>query len=242
MRVVIGWRLLLALTTVVVVGCTVKGPEDQMQLDPASDFGELERRLLATDHFALDYRVIATGAVEADISGSLELAGEATLLSGRGRFAGQDVELLLKASAEELVLNSGDQRLALARPAQLEEALVIGVTRMGILHNLARLTGVTEPDHAAGGVQDWVVLDAFQSEQEDPELVSFALTVAGEPSGTASLMFDADGLPSQRNQTVPFPDGIMQVQETYTNVRVVPPKDQGQAGESTTLSPLGIEP
>jgi hypothetical protein len=41
-------------------------------------------------------------------------------------------------------------------PAGLTEALVLGFTRMGILHNLARLTRGAAPDHADGGVREWV--------------------------------------------------------------------------------------
>jgi len=41
-------------------------------------------------------------------------------------------------------------------PPEVREALVIGLTRMGILHNLARLVAGVPPDRASGGVRDWV--------------------------------------------------------------------------------------
>ncbi len=94
-------------------------------------------------------------------------------------------------------------------PSALAEALVIGFTRMGILHNLARLTAGQIPDQAEGGVRDFVQVSGFGLEEnsgQEGQLVRFALTVNGQPSGDASLLIGDDGAtPLQRTQRVAFP-------------------------------------
>jgi hypothetical protein len=52
--------------------------------------------------------------------------------------------------------------------------------------------------------------------------VTFALTVDGEPSGTATLEIDRNGYPAVRRQTVEFPTGEMKVVERYTDVLIEP--------------------
>ena len=48
-----------------------------------------------------------------------------------------------------------------ATPPALNEAIVIGLTRMGHLHNIAVLTGGLPPDHSDGGAADWVRVANF---------------------------------------------------------------------------------
>src|SRR5262245_24338412 len=44
-----------------------------------------------------------------------------------------------------------------AQPAAIDEALVVGVVRMGVLHNAARVALGSLPDHADGGVRPWAI-------------------------------------------------------------------------------------
>jgi hypothetical protein len=103
---------------------------------------------------------------------------------------------------------------------------------MGLLHNLARLTGSAPPDHMEGGVQDWVQVSEFAWDTEvggERDAVTFLLTVAGEPSGDVVLEVDREsGAPVVRRQVVRFPEGEMLVTETYrdTNLGAVPSTQQ----------------
>lgn len=79
---------------------------------------------------------------------------------------------------------------------------------MGILNNLARLTGAREPDHADGGVREWVVVDSLPGRGDGA--LTFDIVVAGQPAGSAALAVDEAGRPTVRHQTVRFPGGEMQ--------------------------------
>lgn len=112
-------------------------------------------------------------------------------------------------------------------PAELTQSLLLGLTRMGILHNLATLTTPGMPDHSEGGVAEWVqtfdhhwVLTADTGNNNSA--IGFAITVDGTESATATLEINAAGLPLRRRQVVNF-QGIeepMYVVEEYTFVSV----------------------
>jgi hypothetical protein len=95
---------------------------------------------------------------------------------------------------------------------------MIGFVRMGILHNLARLVAGAGPDHADGGVADWVVLSEHGVTADDATS-HFAIQVAGQPAGNASLEFDGERL-LRREQSVDFPGGTMSVTEEYSAFQV----------------------
>ena len=91
--------------------------------------------------------------------------------------------------------------------------------RMGTLHNLAMLAGGAPPDHATGGVTEWVqAVDAefVVDEHAGTRAVDLRLVVAGQPSGEVTMDFGAAGrFPIRRRQTVRFPEGPMHVTESY---------------------------
>jgi hypothetical protein len=111
-------------------------------------------------------------------------------------------------------------------PDHLRTALVLGLTRMGILHNLARLNGGRPPDHGDGNVREWVVPRdvtwlGVNEGNDSPRGVRFAIEVAGARTAEASLWLDREGWPQRRTQTVRFPGGEMQVTEEYEIIRAL---------------------
>ena len=177
--------------------------------------------MLDAKSVSLDFHVTATGAVAAELRGQLEIRkGGLVTLTGVGSFAGQSVNLSLRADESTWSFGHGSARKSGPRPAAIESALLIGFMRMGILHNLAQLTAGALPDHADGGVKDWVVVDHFIDTEGIPVTTTFNLTVAGEPSGSATLEIDVFGLPGLRQQTVNFPDGEVNVVERYSWVSI----------------------
>lgn len=191
----------------------------------AEVFAQLETRLLRANSLSLDFHITAEGALAADLQGMLRVGSAAPrrhnmLLSVWGEFAGQQVSAVLSAGDAGMSLGGGDVLMGEPRPEHLAEAVLIGLTRMGILHNLARLLADAAPDHADGGVREWVTVGDFAADQEDPAAFSFAITVAGTPAATARLQLDDAGLPRLRQQTVVFPGGEMRVTERYSAVAI----------------------
>ena len=60
--------------------------------------------------------------------------------------------LNLQSYDRDLILNS----TRLSRPIHLEEAMIVGFVRMGLFHNIVRLSGGYCPDRAEGGIGDWI--------------------------------------------------------------------------------------
>jgi hypothetical protein len=203
-------------------------PEPTSQTgDPESVFLTLENRLVNSETAYIQFHVSAEGAVEVELDGSLRVhADGATELRAEGDFAGETVDLFLRAEAGEYELGNGPNRTVAPTPDHLKEALFVGFTRMGILHNLAMLIGSSPPDGADGGVKEWAVVDSFafgdQQGEGGSRIVSFSMTVAGIPAGSASLEIDAAGAPLLRRQTVLFPSGEMRVVEEYAAVSIQP--------------------
>ena len=177
---------------------------------------ELENRLLGSQIFSLDFQVSTSGAVGVNIEGSLkkDAAGDISL-HAVGEFAGQEVDLFANKAAQSFEFGSRAAPQNATPPPALWEALLIGFTRMGILHNIANLSANMAPDHADGGVAEWVVV---QNEVKTANQLTFDILVSNTPSGSAILFLNEDGLPERRQQTVAFPGGEMRVVETYSNV------------------------
>lgn len=190
--------------------------------EPAHRLDELESRLLAADTVRFAYRVRAHGAVEAELAGEVSILEGRIDVTGAGHFADQPVEVFVHGDGEFYEFGNRTTHEKLPTPGELREALLIGFTRMGILHNLARLTGAAPPDHADGGVREWVTIDSVTMDPADSAAISFNLTVAEKPSGSASLEIDEAGLPVMRRQTVLFPSGEMRVEDRYSTVTIHP--------------------
>lgn len=193
--------------------------------DPEQVFDQLERTLLASD-FALDFQVVSHGAYEAGLGGSLAVQGPHTVrLEADGHFAGEPAAIRLAARDDRMHGGNGDTVFATDTPPALRDALVLGLTRMGILHNLAVMSAGAPPDHGEGGVRDWVRVDDLRPGQ--PEVIdgvptktlSFQVVVNGSAAATATLWLREDsGLPLRREQIVKFDGSEMRVVENYRNL------------------------
>jgi len=181
----------------------------------------LEARLAeSTTPLHLPFRVEAGGAIEAAVTGDLFLGAEGEArLQAEGSFAGGPLDVLLVSDGTSMRWTG--QETPVPSPPGLRDALVVGLTRMGILHNLARLTAGAPPDHMDGGVREWVRVEsdtagaAPQAMEAGPSLTR-AIVVAGTPSGSFRLVFGPDGIaPRVRRQGVDFPQGRMEVVERY---------------------------
>ncbi len=194
--------------------------------DPDDVFTGLEARLTQAEEVRMDFHITASGAIEVDLNGTLQVSGEKTVLLGaRGTFAGDSARVFMEATSSLLQVLNGFTQIKDSRPEHLNEALFIGFTRMGLLHNLAVLIGGGIPDHSEGGVRDWVGVDSLRlaaAEGGQGTHLSFGIVVSGVPSGNVILELDPQGLPVVRRQTVHFPSGDMEVVEQYRSVVITP--------------------
>lgn len=192
--------------------------------DPELLMRALEARLLAARHVLVEARIEARGAIAASLAGRTELfdrnRGRAEY---RGQFAGAPADLALEVDSRVTQMRSGAQQREEPTAPEANRALIVGFTRMGLLHNLARLHGLQAPDHAGGGAESWVQLDAFRpttyilgGELEGAMSFGFDVMVGGGAAAPARVWLDPDsGLPRRRQITVRFPQGEMTVVEDY---------------------------
>jgi hypothetical protein len=216
--------LLPLLAAVVCVGCSRVEEHDLDQQPAGTVFAALESRLLDAGVLLMRYRAEAMGAVEANIEGELEIRnGDTVVLSGSGSFGGVPLELYLAAADDTLRGGSGATSFEQATPADVKASLVLGLTRMGIMHNLARLSSGQPPDQADGGVAEWVrVVNLAWRPGERVPTLAFDIEVQEQPVAEATLALDGDGLPVRRVQQVRFPGGSMRVTEEYEILQLYP--------------------
>lgn len=214
---------LIAAGALVLGACGAPEPGRPYPGSAEEAFYAMENRLIAADPGILDYRVTSSGAFTADIGGEVRLDAEEARLTGAGSFGGQPVDLRWERSGDRLAGGNGPATFEIEEIADLEAAVVLGITRMGILHNLARLTSGAPPDHANGAVREWIQPVDVAWTLEDPDGAgpirygfTFGLMVDGVRSAEVELWLDGRGLPVRRDQTVQFPGGEMIVVEEYS--------------------------
>jgi hypothetical protein len=221
--------LWLVLVLAAVAACSIGGiPNHGAAADTqtaGSMFAEIEHRLLKGSVISGRFTVSADGAFSASLHGALEMSRGAEIdLNATGTFGEDSVTLYLRSDGRIMEGGNAGRKFQEHSPGGLAEALLLGLTRMGILHNLARLIGGSVPDRADGGLREWVEVRDVQfapgagQEELRSELTAlrFVIYVSGEQVAEATLWLDPDsGLPVRREQVVAFPGGPMRVTESY---------------------------
>jgi hypothetical protein len=202
-------------------------PSETPTQDASALLSQVEQRMIAED-FHVAFSVRSSGVVESSLVGEVWAQGDRMRITANGTFGGRPMQVHLTADGERVRGGAGDTTtIDVDQPPELKQAVVVGLTRMGVLHNVARLLGGRPPDHAEGGVDPWLQALAVESgprveptelseEATDQPVVSFDLHVAGERTGEVSLWVDpAASWPVERHQVVTFPEGEMRVREVY---------------------------
>jgi hypothetical protein len=207
--------VVLGLALAPVAGCAAARPDPGHAAlpppadttDPAAAFQGLEARLLETSSARVSFRITAEGALSVALDGVLVLASDDRLsLEADGTFGERAVRVELSVAHGEMTGGNETEIFRQPAPARVREAVLIGLTRMGLLHNLARLVAARPPDRAAGGVADWV------------QAVDVRWLSPGDEDAGPGVWFGilVAGLPVLRLQTVRFPQGEMRVREEYS--------------------------
>jgi hypothetical protein len=190
---------------------------------PDQVWPQLEARLFYRVPLRLRFEVTAEGVLAADLTGTLERVADGQItITANGDFAGENQRLGLASDGANMWIGAGEAITNQRTPAELDEAVIVGFARMGILHNLARLTGGAPPDHMEGGAERWVAIQGVRAGEAETingrptGEFEYELLVDGAPSGRGRLWLDLiNGLPVRRNLVVEFADGLMTVDEAY---------------------------
>jgi len=187
--------------------------------DPIAVLADLEDRLAAARQVDFEADIVATGALSADVHGLVHVERErVSWIKVQGWFVGQPVHA--KWSSETPIdRNSND-----VPPAEWADGLLIGAVRMGPLHNWAKVMGGDDPETGHGDVRTWVTADpvAWKDGAARTRTLVWTIVIDGVPRGDSELELDGRGLPKRRRVVVHFPQGDMQVAETYVRFDVVP--------------------
>lgn len=190
---------------------------------PGEVFQRVESRLRA-GNLNVKVRLRARGAVNAYLEGTaLARPDNHVHLSLAGDYKGEKTNAELISDGQDMRLRKNKKAHTSKTPTALSESLILGFMRMGLMHNAARLVEGEPPDHAQGGAGDWTKADNFRlvGTQSAPRLgkvmrIDFDVLVGGQKRGEGSLYVPARSrLPSQRVQTIHFPEGDLQVLEKY---------------------------
>jgi|GEM_PF-454647 len=223
-------------------------------------FGEIEKKLLEADSLRVEFVISSEGAITSSVKGSLLLVprGNQVRLELSGTFAAATVDLRLVSDGKRLrggptaeSARSDKRYFECTTPTALGEAIVIGMTRMGLLHNIAMLTGGAPPDHSDGAVTEWVVCSNFILDRSAGDVdgdrgpLTFDIAVSGRNVAEAKLWIDAaTGLPARREQTVDFGSATMRAVERYTLFEIGGAIDPGsfEVKFYRGVSPIGPPP
>lgn len=206
---------------VLTVGCASAPVNDK---SARAAFQQIENHLLSAGVLRVDYQIEARGAVTAKLDGDLVMQKPAlAAINASGRFAGADVAPVLVSDGKRMRGGVAPHYFDGELAADLRGGLLVGLMRMGILHNLAKLASGAAPDATDGGVRKWVAAKGFEwvsssrsSFGNDLRGIRFSIVVGGEPAGDAVLWYDPQtGLPVEREQVVHFDAGDMHVNERY---------------------------
>jgi hypothetical protein len=125
--------------------------------DAAERFAALERRLLEAGSIRFDAEIRGEGVLPSNLTGRTLLArGNKASLAFAGTFDRSPAQIVLVSDGTRMRGGAPELDFQLAAPAALGEGLVLGLTRMGLLHNLAVMSSGTPPDGTDGRARQWV--------------------------------------------------------------------------------------
>lgn len=215
-------QLSITLAALALAGAGCSSPS-AVPKDPEEAFATLEQRLLEAPQVNCESHLVAEGAVAADLR-ALHILGRDGWghVEVTGTMLGKPVDARFAYSGDVVTFTSADERRELPMPADLRGGLLLGLTRMGWMHNVAMLVMGGWPDATDGKVDDFTravhVLGGEQLEVDGRErrALTFGVEVRGQVAATAVLWLDCEtGLPLERWQKVQTPKGEMRVVETY---------------------------
>jgi len=216
------------LCLVLLAGCAA-GPRAIPRGTSAADRLKASEDILAhAPKLNATFDVSSQGENAGTFKGTLALLEENKLkLTGEGSFKGEYAYVELDSRDGAITRTSTKGPTAnthrdLPAPA-LREALVLGLVRMGLMHNLVTLSRDESVEKRDGGFDAWVKAGEVRAGGADNvdgvacTRVDFSVLVEGNNMGDTSLCIaDQTGLPVLRTSTMHFPSGDMKLTEKFT--------------------------
>jgi hypothetical protein len=139
------------------------------------------------------------------------------------------VDWTFSSDGERMTITAPSGKREQDDPSDLRAGLLLGLTRMGWLHNVAMLSAGGWPDATDGRADDFVrAVNVMTGEELEVEgrtqrALTFGIEVRGQIAATAVLWIDSEtGVPIERWQKVQLPNGEMHVVETYETFSLDP--------------------
>lgn len=144
----------------------------------------------------------AEGAFKGDVDATIKFTDETTV-DFKGEVQGQQV----------------DKNWEHATTLELRDSLLIGLTRMGIFHNLVNFARNRPPANIEGGVRQALQPHDFAKAKGGG--IAYKLRIGNREMGDATIKFDPKTkLPVSRTLVAHIDQGEMRVTETYDLKRV----------------------
>lgn len=222
-------RRLVLLSLLAAAGCRSSGGS-ALPEDAGRALAQVEATLLGAQSVRCFSELTAEGALAADLRSEHQLLPDGrTRVRLRGAIGGRAVDVLFESDGTTMSLSgagAGDAHERAAAP-DLFAGQLLGFTRMGWMHNAARIAGGGSPEGVDGNVRDWVEArnvrfgDEFELNGVPARPILFDVAVRGEVSAQAVLwVAQENGLPLMRLQRVQLPGGEMRVSEFYVQLEL----------------------
>ena len=224
----------LSATALLAVACGSSSPPPATAPAPAQASGPpasleaLEQRLLAAHSLRIHARLASGGRIESSFEGTLVAgAGEHVRMDFQGSLGARPSDVRLVCDGAKMHGGSREHAFDFDAPPALREGLVVTWVRMGLLHDVARLSAGSPPEHVDGTAAKWLRVELATRAPDEPirgaptERWSYLLYVDDKRVAEGDLWTDGKtGLPVRRRLTVHFPEGDMQAGEEYEQVEV----------------------
>lgn len=171
-------------------------PKSSSAVPGAEAFAALEAQLLERTPLILRFHIESKGSMIALAKGDVIHLGDSFSLHAYGKLGDEKKE-------GDLVLEKA--------PEATRRTVILGMTRMGLLHNIYRLYNQQEVDPDI----DQRVEVANVTWDAVTRKFAFDVMFQGQKAGEAELWVNEANQPVQRHQVVHFPQGDMTVRESY---------------------------
>lgn len=219
----------LALAFVSLLAACASGPRPLPRgASPEDRLATAEEALLTAKSLVGTFEVTATGAKPMHLKGELTLhGGNALKLTAEGTAGADAVHLELDSTAGVVnrSLLKGKSASNHQEPVgdALAEALLLKLVRLGLMHDLSKLSADEPPDSVTGGVRQWVKAGSPRDAgtrkvgELSCEAVSYTVEITGQEAGSGELCIaEATSLPLAHTVSLHLGVGDVTSTETYS--------------------------
>jgi hypothetical protein len=213
------------------------GPTAAPATSPPSGLDALEARLQRATSIRIHAVLGSDGALQTRLSGDEVLASNNRVrVVFDGTVGGRQVAARLFSDGS--TMRGGDLHAPFRfdTPPSLRDGLEVVLLRMGMLHNVERLSRSQPPEGIDGKARTWLTNTNFDHQAGEPirgaatERYTFMLSM-DRKRGAADVVLWLDSstsLPVRRDLVVHFPEGDMRVREEYLSFVLDGPVDDAE--------------